>query len=56
MLFCKLGVSFEISKKLKFSIEPFFCDVINDVIGAIFFPLLQSWSCYILLERLFEAD
>ena len=38
MLFCKLeGVSFEISKKLKFSIEPFFCDVINDVIGAIFF-------------------
>ena len=42
MLFCKLeGVSFEISKKLKFSIEPFFCDVINAVIGA---------------ERLFEAD
>ena len=38
MLFCELeGVSFEISKKLIFSIEPFFCDVINDVIGAIFF-------------------
>ena len=38
MLFCKLeGVSFEISKKLKFSVEPFFYEVINDVIGAILF-------------------
>ena len=27
MLFCKVGASFEISKKLKCSIEPFFCDL-----------------------------
>ena len=54
MLFYKLeGLSFEISKKIKVSIESFFCDVINDVIGAIFFLILQSRSCYI---PLFEAD
>ena len=44
MLFYKLGVSFEISKKKKFSIEPFFCDVINDIIGAILFLLFSKGS------------